>query len=47
MNSPVIEGLRLNIPGHVRHARLIDWVGKMAALTQARDVYWCDGSNAE
>ena len=47
MNSPAIEGLHLNIPGHVRHARLIDWVGKMAALTQARDVYWCDGSDAE
>jgi phosphoenolpyruvate carboxykinase (GTP) len=47
MNSPQIEGLPLNIPGHVRHAHLIDWVGKMAALTEARDVYWCDGSDAE
>ena len=47
MNSPVVEGLRLNVPGHVRHARLIDWVGQMAALTQAQDVVWCDGSNAE
>ncbi len=47
MNSPQIEGLLLNIPGHVRHAHLIDWVGKMAALTEARDVYWCDGSDAE
>jgi phosphoenolpyruvate carboxykinase (GTP) len=26
---------------------LIEWVGNMAALTQARDVHWCDGSNAE
>ena len=47
MNSPQIEGLPLNIPGHVRHAHLIDWVGKMAALTEARGVYWCDGSDAE
>ncbi|MEQ1805220.1 MAG: phosphoenolpyruvate carboxykinase (GTP) [Burkholderiaceae bacterium] len=47
MNSPVIEGLRSNAPAHVRHAHLIDWVGKMAALTQAKDVVWCDGSDAE
>ncbi len=47
MNSSQIEGLRLNIPAHMLHSRLIDWVGKMAALTQARDVYWCDGSDAE
>jgi phosphoenolpyruvate carboxykinase (GTP) len=47
MNSPVVEGLRLNVPGHVRHTRLIEWVGQMAALTQAQDVVWCDGSNAE
>ena len=47
MNLPAMEGLRLNIPPHVRHTRLIDWVGRMAALTEARDVYWCDGSVAE
>ena len=47
MNTPMIEDLRLNLPAHVRHARLIEWVGQMAELTQARDVYWCDGSNAE
>ena len=47
MNTPMIEDLRLNLPAHVRHARLIEWVGQMAELTQARDVYWCGGSNAE
>ncbi len=47
MNPPMIEDLRLNLPAHVRHARLIEWVGQMAELTQARDVYWCGGSNAE
>ena len=47
MNRPVIEGLRLNMPAGVRHAALIDWVARMAALTEARDVHWCDGSTAE
>ncbi|MEO9068317.1 MAG: phosphoenolpyruvate carboxykinase (GTP), partial [Caldimonas sp.] len=30
-----------------RHQGLIDWVAKMAELTGAQDVYWCDGSQAE
>jgi phosphoenolpyruvate carboxykinase (GTP) len=47
MNHPALEGLKLNVPGHVKHSRLITWVGEIAALTQAKDVYWCDGSAAE
>ena len=47
MNRPVMEGVRLNVPAQVRHAKLIAWVAEMAALTEARDVYWCDGSTAE
>ena len=47
MNRPVLEGLRLNIPAYVQHTRLIDWVARMAALTEAKEVYWCDGSTAE
>jgi len=47
MNRPVLEGLRLNTPGYVRHARLIEWVARMAALTEPQDIYWCDGSQAE
>ena len=47
MNRPVMEGLRLNVPAGIRHAALIDWVARMAALTEASDVHWCDGSTAE
>jgi phosphoenolpyruvate carboxykinase (GTP) len=47
MNRPVLEGLRLNVPAYVRHDRLVTWVAEIAALTEAADVYWCDGSDAE
>ena len=47
MNQPVMEGMRLNVPAYVKHARLIAWVAEIAALTEARDVYWCDGSKEE
>ncbi len=47
MNRPAMEGVRLNIPASVRHAQLIEWVARMAALTEAADVHWCDGSTAE
>ncbi len=47
MNHPSMEGQRLNVPAHVQHARLIAWVAEIAALTEAADVYWCDGSQQE
>ncbi len=47
MNRPLTEGVRLNVPNGVSHAKLIEWVAEMAALTEAADVYWCDGSSAE
>ena len=47
MNRPAMEGLRLNTPAHVKHARLVAWVAEVAALVQAADVVWCDGSQAE
>ena len=47
MNRPALEGLRLNVPAYVKHDRLVSWVAEIAALTQAADVYWCDGTAAE
>ena len=47
MNRPAMPGLRDNVPATLEHRRLKDWVAKVAELTQARDVYWCDGSEAE
>ncbi|MBL8331690.1 MAG: phosphoenolpyruvate carboxykinase (GTP) [Rubrivivax sp.] len=47
MNRPVLEGLRLNVPAYVTHDRLVGWVAEIAALTEAAEVYWCDGSDEE
>ncbi|MDP9126071.1 MAG: phosphoenolpyruvate carboxykinase (GTP) [Pseudomonadota bacterium] len=47
MNRPAMEGLRLNVPAWIKHDRLVSWVAQIAALTQAADVYWCDGTEAE
>jgi phosphoenolpyruvate carboxykinase (GTP) len=47
MNSPVMQGLALNTPAYVKHARLIAWVADMAALCKPDSIVWCDGSDAE
>jgi phosphoenolpyruvate carboxykinase (GTP) len=47
MNQAEIGNLHMNVPDYVKHQRLISWVAEVAALTQARDVYWCDGSQEE
>ena len=47
MNSPAMQGLSLNTPTYVKHARLIAWVADMVALCKPSDVVWCDGSDAE
>jgi len=47
MDTPTLARKDLNVPAHVKHPRLIAWVGEMAALTGAAEVYWCDGSETE
>ena len=47
MNSPVMQGLNLNVPSYVKNAKLIAWVADMAALTKPACIYWCDGSDEE
>ena len=47
MNRPIAEGVRVSAPAHVKHTRLVSWVAEVAALTEAANVVWCDGSQAE
>ncbi|MDE2479024.1 MAG: phosphoenolpyruvate carboxykinase, partial [Betaproteobacteria bacterium] len=35
------------VPEYVRNAKLIAWVERIAHLTQADKVHWCDGSQEE
>ena len=37
----------LDAPAPVRNARLLDWVRRIADLTQPARIAWCDGSDAE
>jgi phosphoenolpyruvate carboxykinase (GTP) len=37
----------INVPAHLRHARLRAWVTEIATLTQPDRVYWADGTQAE
>ena len=37
----------LDAPASVRNARLLDWVRRIADLTQPARIAWCDGSDAE
>ncbi len=45
--NQAIEGIRLNAPAGIVHAGLLDWVARMAALTEPEAIYWCDGSTGE
>ncbi|RZK99469.1 MAG: phosphoenolpyruvate carboxykinase (GTP) [Rubrivivax sp.] len=47
MNQTVSQGVLVNAPAYVKNAKLIAWVAEIAALTQAKDIYWCDGTEEE
>ncbi len=38
---------KLQAPAYIKHARLIEWVASIAALTQPDRIEWSDGSEAE
>ena len=39
--------MNLNTPSYVKNPKLIAWIEEMVALTQPKDIYWCDGSEEE
>lgn len=48
MNQPSMQGVTaINVPAHVKHQKLINWVTEMVALTKPASVYWCDGTQEE
>ena len=47
MNRPFTPGIDVNAPAYVNHARAIEWVSEIAALTKPDRIVWCDGTTAE
>ncbi|RZL11364.1 MAG: phosphoenolpyruvate carboxykinase (GTP) [Rubrivivax sp.] len=41
------QAVQVNAPDYVKNQKLIAWVAEIAALTQPKDIVWCDGSQDE
>src|SRR5690606_17133898 len=47
MTQTATSGAQVNAPAYVKNQKLINWVAEVAALTQPKDIVWCDGSQEE
>ncbi|KAF1021635.1 MAG: Phosphoenolpyruvate carboxykinase [GTP] [Paracidovorax wautersii] len=47
MSNPQTPAIDLQVPAYVKNAKLIQWVGEMAALCKPAAIHWCDGSDTE
>jgi len=47
MDSSPLHSATNTPPDYVQNQALVDWVARIATLTQAAQVHWCDGSDQE